>query len=166
MNGRTLWKRFIPLLMLLVVVLVGGSPAGARAGSQADPPRPVPAQDGADASVKGDAAIQSCYGSAENFSRNFTAWTWTGWYTRTTTSNCADLNVAVTDVVAGEGCDFLVDAQYYKRSEGRWIDGANDDFWMLPGYWYTPLTALLDGTQVRVRFQPSCTTSGFIWLAY
>lgn len=128
-------------------------------------PRPVvkPSEEVNGMSQADKAKIQSCYGSAQTINRSFTANSWTGWYNRTTTSNCADLNVAVTNY----GCYVYVDAQYYKKSEGRWVDGAHDDVWMAPGYWYTPITNLADGTQVRVRFYPQCTDSSVtLWLAY
>lgn len=106
----------------------------------------------------------SCYGGADRISRSFpTAYAWTGWYYRTTTTRCADLNVKVSDI----GCRVWVDAQYYSSSRQQWIDGAYDDAWLTPGQWYVPITALRDNSQVRVRFYSSCTdSSSTIWLAF
>lgn len=111
------------------------------------------------------AAAAGCYETGSTIYRSVTAGYWTGWYYRTATSSCADLNVAITNYPSY--CRMWVDAQYYSRSQGRWIDGAADDFWMYPGIWRQPLTNMADGTYMRVDFYPECSDSSVrLRLAY
>lgn len=111
------------------------------------------------------ASAAGCLDTARTQATSLINGQWTEWYVRTTTSSCADLNVKVTNHPAN--CWVYVDAMYYSQSQGRWIDGAKDDFWMLPGYWRQPLTSVADGTRIAWRFYPECfDPSATLWPAY
>jgi hypothetical protein len=163
MKSRTFMV--LALAITLAGLLVSAVPTAVLADPPEPPPTLGPTEEVTAVPLGGKAKVQSCYSSAERINRSFKAHSWTGWYNRTTTANCVDLNVAVTNHI----CWVRVDAQYYSRSEGRWIDGAHDDVWMEPGYWLEPepIQDLLDGTPIRVRFLPYCTDSKVtLWLAY
>ncbi len=105
-------------------------------------------------SAPAPAAAAGCYDSASTYTRSFTVG-WTGWYSRTATSHCADLNVAITD----HPCWVYVDAMYYNPSLGRYVDGAYDDRWIPAGQWYAPIRNVSDGTNMIVRFYTQCSDS-------
>ena len=109
------------------------------------------------------AAAAGCLGSPNAVYRaaQFRAYSWSVMYYDTTTANCRDFNVAVTN----HNCSVWVDAQY-RNSLGQWIDGAHDDVWIRAGSWYTPITNLRDNVRVRVRFFPACSDSlVYVWTA-
>lgn len=120
---------------------------------------------GAGVATPDKAAAAGCYDSALSTDlRLFEAYRYTAFYYTKATTNCADLNVAVT--LDPTYCDVIVDAQYYSTYYGRWIDGAYDDVWQDSGYWRTPIKNVKDGTQMRVRFATDCYGSyGKIWIA-